>query len=638
MHRPPPLVTVVIPCHNYASYVAEAIRSVQAQTLNNLECFVVNDRSTDHSEAVIDDAIRGDLRFKRLNVDFGSLSRVRNFGFEQGSAPFLCSLDADDRMGHEDFLETLVTALEQDPTIDIAFTGITVMDAAGNLGHLNAWPKGYDVEKMVHRQNQIPSLCVFRRKFWERAGGFRPHFRYAEDAEFWLTCVGLGARAKQITTQGWFHYRIHSSSASRVHRTGEVPEPDWTEFHPWTKDGQRPLAADGQPPRASWPVRYYHQPDVSVIIPVGAGHEEAVKDALHSVEGQTHRFWECIVVNDTGKPLRLMGFPWAKIVDTAGGVGAGAARNLGAERANAPFLVFLDADDLLKPRFVEATLKAYRQHGRYVYTDWMTDDGRGRVKVYPTPEYGLEAYRERLSLHPVTALIPRQWFQAVRGFNETLPAYEDVDLFLKLFVNGYCGMRVAEPLVIYNLETGQRRQRGAQSREELRALLIAHYRPYMEGKIPMCNCVEPPKGLPAVPPTPENAADYKETYGEMLKVQFTSPFAPESPVTLRGPATRVNYGYRAKGDVFYVWETDYVNGGDMFTRVDVYEAEPEKTVVPPPPDFVSQELVIASGQEDNAASDPEPVVEAAQAVEEPEAVSATRPGATRIVKRGRKKS
>jgi len=209
---PAPLVTIVIPCHNYAHFVGEAIRSVQAQSLNNVEVFVVNDRSTDNSEDVIRKAIRADNRFHLSNVDFGSLSRVRNFGFAKGSAPFLVSLDADDRMGREDFLEILATALEQDPTIAIAYTGITIMDADGNLGHLNAWPKEYDVEKQVRRQNQIPSLCMFRRLAWERAGGFRPHFRYAEDAEFWLTCVGLGFKAKQITKEGLFHYRIHSTA------------------------------------------------------------------------------------------------------------------------------------------------------------------------------------------------------------------------------------------------------------------------------------------------------------------------------------------------------------------------------------------------------------------------------------------
>ena len=235
--------------------MVEAIRSVQTQTLNNIEIFVVNDRSTDDSEAVIREAIRADKRFTLLNVDFGNLSATRNAGIAAGDAPFVCCLDADDRMGREDFLEILVSALEQDPSLGIAYTGITVMDAEGKLGHLNAWPKGYDVERMVARQNQIPSLCVFRRNMWERAGGFRPHFRYAEDAEFWLSGVGLGFKARQITKEGLFHYRLHQKSASQVHRTGEVPEPDWTEFHPWARDGQRPLAADGQPPRTSWPVR-----------------------------------------------------------------------------------------------------------------------------------------------------------------------------------------------------------------------------------------------------------------------------------------------------------------------------------------------------------------------------------------------
>ena len=63
-----PLVTVVIPCHNYARFVVDAIRSVQVQTLNNLECFIVNDCSTDNSHEVIAQAIQGDKRFMIVDV------------------------------------------------------------------------------------------------------------------------------------------------------------------------------------------------------------------------------------------------------------------------------------------------------------------------------------------------------------------------------------------------------------------------------------------------------------------------------------------------------------------------------------------------------------------------------------------
>lgn len=579
--------SVIIPCHNYADYVGGAIESVLAQEAHfDYEVIVVLDRCTDNSAEVV--ARYADRGVRAYPVDFGSLSMTRNFGAEQATGEYIAFLDADDHMGNPHFLQTLSEALDADRTLGIAYTSITIMDAEGNLSRLNPWPNGYDMERMVHRQNQIPSLNLMRKEAWRRGGGFRPWFRYAEDAEFWLTVLGLGYTAKHVVHDGWFHYRLHNKSASQVHRTGEVREPDWTEFHPWTKDNLRPFAADGKAPQGSWPVRFYNNPDVSVIIPVGPGHEGRVKDALHSVEGQTHRFWECIVVNDSGNPLGLEnGFPWARVIDTVGSIGAGAARNLGAKAANASFLTFLDADDLLKPRFLEVALRAYRQHGRYAYTDWMTDDGRGKVEVYPTPDYSFNAMWERPSIHPLTTLIPRQWFVEVGGFDEELTSLEDVDFYMKLLTHGYCGVRVPEPLLIYNLDFGRRRKAGEAVKDVFKKLLIDRYGEFMRGE-KMCDCVQPPKGLPPVPPSPENGAQYKETYGDMVKVAFTGEEAPMGQTSFFGPATHVHYGRRARGDVFYVWEADFTEAPYLFTKIESFTTEPAKTPEPAVPTLISE--------------------------------------------------
>jgi len=276
-----PLLTVVIPCHQYESYVAFAIRSVQMQSMNNFECIVVNDSSTDNSENVIREAIKDDHRFKLFNVNFGNLSVTRNFGIAQGTAPYICMVDADDEIGHVDYFETLINELEKDRTIGIAYTSITLMDSEGKLGGIGGWPPAvFDADQHYNHINQIPSMCVFLREAWRRSGGFVRHFVYAQDAELWATFFDIGYSAVHCVHEGWFHYRIHNQSQSQAHRDGTVKEPNWLEYHPWAKDGQRPLAAGGRAPRGSWPVRFYNEPDVTVVIPVGAGHEESVKDAL----------------------------------------------------------------------------------------------------------------------------------------------------------------------------------------------------------------------------------------------------------------------------------------------------------------------------------------------------------------------
>lgn len=609
-------VSVIIPCHNYEQYVGVAIESaLKQETTFDYEVIVVLDRCTDRSaEIVANYANRG---VKTITADNGNLSATRNDGIRGASGEYIVLLDADDKIGSPHFLQALADNLDADKALGVAFTGITVMDSEGKPGHFNAWPNGYDFEQQLKRRNQIPSCCMFRKEAWRRVGGFKTHFRYAEDAEFWLQVGSLGYTAKQVINEGWFHYRLHNNSHSKGHRDGTIPEPDWTEFYPFTKDNERPIASDGKPPLGSWPARFYDKPDVSIIIPVGKGHEQAVKNALHSVEGQTFRNWEAIVINDSGLPLDLEnGYSWAKVINTRGYIGAGAARNIGLKQSKAPFVVFLDSDDMLKPRFLELTMKTYRQNGKYAYTDWLTHENQTNWKAHETTEYTLEAFFQKPSIHPITALIPRQWALGVGGFDESLPAFEDVDFYLKMLTRGYCGARVKEPLLIYNIESGFRRKVGEGRLQEFTALMTERYRAYMEGD-KMCNCVEPPKGKAAVAPTSDAIiSEYREAYGDTLLIQFTWEQAPIGAITFKGPSTRVNYGRRARNDTFLIWQKDYEGHEDMFTLVRNYETEPEKTVIPEPPPLVTMpienveihsEVTLPAG--DYPKTDASPVVE-----------------------------
>lgn len=165
----------------------------------------------------------------------------------------------------------------------------------------------------------------------------------------------------------------------------------------------------------------------TIIIPVGPGHESLSHRAVHSAQAQSI---PCAVrvIHDTDRR------------------GPGWARNRGAEGVETPFVVFLDADDELLPTFVEQCARAY-QRGRYLYTGWWWDERSQQVPAEQPFANG--------GFHLVTTLLPTQAFHAVGGFDETLPGYEDTDLYLRLMQIGVCGLRVPEPLVRYHRD-GQR--------------------------------------------------------------------------------------------------------------------------------------------------------------------------------------
>lgn len=573
-----PRVSVVIPCHNYGRYVGQAIDSVLNQETDyEFEVVCVADRCTDDSVSIIE-SYGSKVRVHISN--YGSPALARNHGISHAKGDYVVCLDADDKLGAPAFLQTLSDALDADRTLGIVFTGIQMMDAEGNLGSTSMWPRGYDYDQQLVRKNQVPTCCMFRKEAWKRTGGYRPEFEPAEDAEFWLRIGAIGYRARQVTQEGWFVYRLHSNSLSATVRKGQRKEPDWTAYHTWIKDGQRPFAADGKPPLHSWAVRNYDTPDVSVIIPVGAGHEVHLRRALDTVEAQTYRNWECIVINDTGHALNFDAHPFVKEIKTRGKIGAGAARNLGARHAKAPMLAFLDADDWLDPRFLDATLNQWRMSGRYVYTDWISVNKDGVLEQNTTFNYDFDIIFKRTAIHAVNILIPKADFLALGGFDEGMIAWEDVDFFMKAAVKGFCGVRCPEALFTYDYRSGKRRELGESVKAELKAFLATRYGDYMRG-VKVCACNEPPKGKAAkvvngiTPPADEKTA------ADMVLAVYTSPRAGSAPAPAVGAITKQSYGLRAKGDMFYIWRKDLDN--HLFkeaTRLDLPKAQ---TVIPPPP-------------------------------------------------------
>ncbi|WP_417890150.1 glycosyltransferase family 2 protein [Xanthomarina gelatinilytica] len=94
-----PLVSIIIPTYNRAHLISETLDSVLAQTYTNWECIVVDDGSTDATEALVQSYIQKDLRFqyhKRPDSHLPGGNGARNYGFELSTGEFINWLDSDD--------------------------------------------------------------------------------------------------------------------------------------------------------------------------------------------------------------------------------------------------------------------------------------------------------------------------------------------------------------------------------------------------------------------------------------------------------------------------------------------------------------------------------------------------------------
>jgi glycosyltransferase involved in cell wall biosynthesis len=91
-----PLITVIIPLYNGAAFIEQTLRSVMAQTYQNLEILVVDDGSTDHSIQLVQGLRAQDDRIELITKPNGGVASARNLGIQRARGEWIGFVDADD--------------------------------------------------------------------------------------------------------------------------------------------------------------------------------------------------------------------------------------------------------------------------------------------------------------------------------------------------------------------------------------------------------------------------------------------------------------------------------------------------------------------------------------------------------------
>jgi hypothetical protein len=227
-------VTVIVPLFNYANFVVEALESVRAQTLAELDLIVVDDCSTDASLEILLDWIRRNAqRFNRLQVihnrQNSGLGPSRNAGFSAAETPFLFPLDADNRLLPE-CCARLLAALKG---TDIAFAYPAIQEFGEGSALVGAMP--YEPVRFIAR-NFIDAMALVSKEAWASVGGYQNIRLGWEDYDFWCRLAEHGFRGTWVE-QTLAQYRVHSSSMLRkIAKCSEdkrVLMEEMTRRHPW---------------------------------------------------------------------------------------------------------------------------------------------------------------------------------------------------------------------------------------------------------------------------------------------------------------------------------------------------------------------------------------------------------------------
>jgi len=237
-HFDPALISVVMPCHNAAATVQDAVASVLGQSYPQVELVVADDGSTDGSTEILqrlaaENPDRITLVYQTRSGPFAA----RNAALAHARGNFIAFLDADDTW-HPDALRLLHDALQAAPA-DLAYCGwqdfgdatadpapkllpeFDAHQAASHLFENEPWP--------------IHSVLV-RRQFIDDLRGFSERAPTAMDVDLWLRLLARQPQLVRVPEVLAFH-RCHTRRPSRIPHWRKVFDAiaarrDFAQHHP----------------------------------------------------------------------------------------------------------------------------------------------------------------------------------------------------------------------------------------------------------------------------------------------------------------------------------------------------------------------------------------------------------------------
>ena len=439
--RDRPLISVIIPCYNYAKYLVECVESVIEQTCPDFEIIIVNDGSTDNSKEVAEQLISDHPDYAIHLIDqknAGQPAISRNNGIKKAKGNYILTLDADDKLAPT-FIEKTLRTLQTNPEYAIAYTHRQDFDGTNEVHQAQS----FNLEKLRY-QNHLSYCALYKKEVWEKVGGYRTNTRF-EDWDFFVAAGAAGFNGV-LVPEPLFFYRRHD--------TGFYQDSinNFEYNYAFIVMNNRVLYSEAEIQDAEGIISSKNEkskgkkrdPKVSVIVPTH-NRPEGLREAIQSIQNQSFQDFEIIVVNDAGEDVkevieslddkRIRYFSHKK------NKGLAAARNTGLKKATGKYIAYLDDDDIFYFNHLETLVNQLEYSGyRVAYTDAYRAHQKfekgsyyitGRDKPF-SHDFDASAILVR-NYFPVLAIMhERSCLERSGLFDETLTSHEDWDLWIRL--------------------------------------------------------------------------------------------------------------------------------------------------------------------------------------------------------------
>ena len=212
-----PRVSIVMAVHNGSAFLAEAVASVLAQTLTEIELVVVDDGSTDASPEILAAVRDSRLRIIRNERNLG-LAASLNRGISAAGGPYVARLDADD-VCHRDRLRRQAEFLDANARIAILGSAVRVTGAGTPDGTVWPAPRGplaVRFASMLRTPFFHPTVMIRLAALPEGSPAYDERLDAAQDYDLWARALrsldGANLREALVT------YRLHGDQVTSTRR------------------------------------------------------------------------------------------------------------------------------------------------------------------------------------------------------------------------------------------------------------------------------------------------------------------------------------------------------------------------------------------------------------------------------------
>jgi len=207
----PPLVSIITPSFNQASYLEETILSVLEQDYPNIEYIIVDGGSSDGSMEIIE-RYSNRLGWWVSEPDQGQTDAI-NKGFTRAQGNILAWLNSDDTyLPHA--VSEAVKYFGSHPDVGMVYGNANLIDERGEvIGEFPA--RQTDLRRLRRGYVHIPQQSsFFRTDLWRQVSPLDPSFYFAMDYDLWVRLAQI--TRIDYTPRPWANFRLHGTGKSVV--------------------------------------------------------------------------------------------------------------------------------------------------------------------------------------------------------------------------------------------------------------------------------------------------------------------------------------------------------------------------------------------------------------------------------------